>query len=232
VPCIFPKKVGESLDLLNFDQTLPQPLLGIDEVGLGCIAGPIISAGVILPKDYALKRLLIKSGVRDSKKISPERRSIAFEAIVSSGASCFTSIVCAADIDNLSLNVCVDRTYREIISKALASQRVKTILLDGSRKPRIDYQVKTLIGADDISLAVAAASIVAKHHRDGFMLKLCEDKEFRGYGWSRNKGYPTREHKKALAKLGPTSRHRMSTKSLKRYRTSTTTPLGSRLVDA
>jgi len=213
--------------LLDFDLSYAQPLLGIDEVGLGCIAGPVVAAGVILPEDYVLKRLLLESGVKDSKRLSTSKRQCALEAIMSSGAAVFISSVTASEVDNLGQAVCLDRLYREIISEALKDNRARTILLDGSRSPNIPYVLKTVVKGDNRSLSIAAASIVAKEHRDQIMLNLSRDPELSKYGWDRNNGYPTRDHIEALSKSGPSSRHRMSTKPLAAYRSSKTTPGGS-----
>lgn len=216
--------------LLDFDLSMPQPLLGIDEVGLGCIAGPIVGAGVILPDDYVLQQLLLECGIKDSKRLSPSKREAALEAIVSSGAAFFISVIPAKDIDRLGLPVCIDRMYREVITQALSDQRVRTILLDGTREPNTPYNLKTVVKGDDRSLSIAAASIVAKEHRDKAMLKFSEEEEFRGYGWSKNKGYPTADHVASIKKLGPSSLHRMSTKTLSSYRSSNMTPGGSGLL--
>ena len=216
--------------LLDFDLSMAQPLLGIDEVGLGCVAGPIVGAGVVLPDDYVLKQLLLDCGVKDSKRLSPSKRESALEAIVSSGASLFISVVSANDIDRFGLPVCIDRMYREVITKSLTNSVVRTILLDGSRRPNTPYSIKTVIKGDDKSLAIAAASIVAKQHRDQLMTKFCEQEEFRGYGWSKNKGYPTADHVDSIRRLGPSSKHRMSTKTLTPYRSSSITPSGRALL--
>lgn len=212
--------------LLDFDLSYAQPLLGLDEVGLGCIAGPVVAAGVILPDDYVLKRLLLESGIKDSKRLSSSKRQSALEAIMSSGASVFISSVSAEVVDELGLPVCLDRLYREIISEALNEQRVRTILLDGSRIPNISYTLETVIKGDNKSLSIAAASIVAKEHRDKVMLELSQDPELSKYGWDKNSGYPTKDHLRALESSGPSSNHRMSTKTLRPYRSSRTTPGG------
>ena len=216
--------------LLDCDLSMPQPLLGIDEVGLGCVAGPIVGAGVILPDDYVLQQLLLDCGVKDSKRLSPSKREAALEAITSSGAAFFISVIPAADIDRLGLPVCIDRMYREVITLALSDRRVQTILLDGTREPNTPYNLKTVVKGDNRSLSIAAASIVAKQHRDRVMVKFCEQDEFRGYGWSKNKGYPTADHVASIERLGPSSLHRMSTKTLSSYRSSSTTPGGKGLL--
>ena len=216
--------------LLDFDLSLPQPLLGIDEVGLGCVAGPIVGAGVILPDDYVLQQLLLECGIKDSKRLSPSKRRAALEAIMSSGAAFFISVIPARVIDRLGLSVCIDRMYREVITQALSDRRVQTILLDGSREPSTPYNLKTVVKGDDKSLSIAAASIVAKEHRDKVMFEFSEQDEFRGYGWSKNKGYPTADHVASIKRLGPSSLHRMSTKTLSSYRSSKITPGGKGLL--
>ena len=216
--------------LLDFDLSYAQPLLGIDEVGLGCIAGPIVAAGVVLPEDYSLKKLLLECGVRDSKRLSASRQQSVLEAIKASGASVFISSASPQEIDHFGLGLCMDRVYRSVITEAFRSSRIRTVLLDGSRTPNISYTLKTIVKGDDKSLAIASASIVAKEYRDKVMLKFGEDPEFAKYGWCKNKGYPTREHLEALRRLGPSAAHRMSTKSLAPYRSSRTTPGGRGLL--
>lgn len=212
--------------LIGFDLDHLQPILGIDEVGLGCVAGPIVAAGVVLPEDLTLKKLLVDSGVKDSKRLTPARRKIALEAIESSGAHIFIASATAQQIDEIGLPACLDRAYRSIISECLQNHRIRTILLDGSRNPRIQYSLKTVVKGDSKSLSIAAASIVAKEHREQMMHSLSDSEEFAKYGWDKNSGYPTKDHLQAIKSHGPSSKHRMSTRPLAAYRSSSTTPGG------
>ncbi len=217
--------------LLDFDLRHLQPLLGMDEVGLGCIAGPIVAAGVVLPDSYGLKEMLVQAGVRDSKRLSYGRREAALKAIQSSGAKIFIASKKAQEIDRLGLGLCLDRMYRSIITAAMAQVGVKTILLDGCRKPVSCYSLTTIVGGDDRSLSIAAASIVAKQHRDALMREGSSRSDIYKYGWDKNKGYPTKEHLIALEGNGPSPQHRMSTKPLRGYLSSKTTPGGSGLLE-
>ncbi|MBZ0128877.1 MAG: ribonuclease HII [Rhodobacteraceae bacterium] len=175
-------------------------IAGIDEVGRGPLAGPVVAAAVIL--DPAR----IPEGLRDSKKLTPRRRDALFDTIRETAAIGLGQCS-VAEIDRLNI---LQATF-EAMRRALAALPVPPghALVDGNRlPPALGCDATALIGGDDISCSIAAASIIAKVTRDRLMGDLA--RQFPGYGWQTNAGYGTAEHLAALARLGVTPHHRVS----------------------
>lgn len=178
---------------------------GCDEVGRGCLAGPVVAAAVILPP--GTKHPLL----RDSKKLSPATIRqmsdwITQHAIAHSIASTSPSRIDAINILQASI---------ETMHKALAALAVQPeyILVDGNRfRPYLDIPYECIVGGDAKHACIAAASIIAKNSRDLFMQNL--DALYPVYGWQSNVGYPTPLHKEMLIKHGPTPFHRLSFKGV------------------
>lgn len=172
---------------------------GCDEAGRGCIAGPVFAAAVILPRDFSNDLL------NDSKKLKETdrdslRKIIEEEALAWSVASVDNELIDEINILNASF-----------LAMHLAIDKLKTIpellLIDGNRFKRYKkIRHQCVIKGDGKFMSIAAASILAKTHRDEFM-KIAH-KEFPEYNWKQNKGYPTRAHKKVIAEFGITSLHR------------------------
>lgn len=177
---------------------------GIDEVGRGPFAGPVVAAAVVL--DPAA----IPAGLRDSKKLTALRRAELFEAI-SDTASVGIGIVEVAEIDALNI---LQATYLAMCRATRALPIIPDYaLVDGNRlPPDLPCPAQCLIKGDDRSVSIAAASIIAKVTRDRIMAGLA--KAFPGYGWERNAGYGTLEHREALLSLGVTPHHRVSFKPI------------------
>jgi ribonuclease HII len=175
-------------------------ICGVDEVGRGPLAGPVVASAVILPLVFPE---IIRREIRDSKKMSATAREDIYEPLLQN---------CAYAIDEASVEE-IDR-LNILWASMLAMQRavgklhalIDTALVDGNRAPKLDCETVTIIAGDDKSLSIAAASIIAKVHRDRLMKKLSE--EFPSYGWERNAGYGTRQHMAALQKFGVTVWHR------------------------
>lgn len=174
---------------------------GCDEAGRGCLAGPVYAAAVILPEGFSHPLL------NDSKKLTERQRDRLREVIESEAVAWAIGIVSAEEIDRINiLNASILAMHR-----ALDSLSVKPgeVIVDGNRfKPYGDLRCTTFVKGDGRFANIAAASILAKTHRDEAMAAF--DKQYPGYHWDRNKGYPTPDHRAAIAALGPSPIHRMS----------------------
>ena len=176
---------------------------GIDEAGRGPWAGPVVAGAVIFNYDCVSEELL--QGLDDSKKLSAKKRE-AFLAVLPKCASIGIGQANVTEIDEINIlqatMLAMSRAYQDIGTPA------DIALVDGNRAPNLPCIVQTMVKGDARSLSIAAASIVAKVTRDRLMADLAQD--FPGYGWERNAGYGTAEHKKALERLGVTAHHRKS----------------------
>ncbi len=176
---------------------------GIDEVGRGPLAGPVMAAAVILPRDYEAPWL---AKVQDSKKLSPQSRESLCQLIREIAVAIGIGVVPPESIDE---NGIVAAT-RSAMSYAIAQlpQPPDFLLIDALALPEIDIPQRNIIRGDASSLSIAAASIVAKVARDQLMTEL--DAIYPAYGFVRNKGYPTPEHLSRLQRFGPCPLHRRS----------------------
>ena len=175
--------------------------VGCDEAGRGCLAGAVFAAAVILPPDYRHPML------NDSKQLSEKQRYQLRPEIERDALAWAVGIVTPQEIDNINiLNASILAMHRAIEQLDITPQR---ILVDGNRfKPYKETPHTCVIKGDGKYLSIAAASILAKTYRDDYMLQLHE--KFPLYGWDRNKGYPTIEHRQAIAQHGTTPYHRNS----------------------
>ena len=177
-------------------------IAGVDEAGRGPLAGPVVTAAVILPSE------IIIDGVDDSKKLSPARR-IELASLIRSRAYTYSVIeIPPAIIDGINILQATMRGMRLAVQSLEIVPDV--VLVDGNSSPFPKYGPKTVpvVKGDTLSFAIAAASILAKTHRDSLMLSLHEMYPY--YGFDRNKGYPTKMHKEALNRYGPCRHHRRS----------------------
>ena len=174
---------------------------GCDEAGRGCLAGPVFAAAVILPDDYS------NPLVNDSKQLSERRRMELREEIMEKAVAWAIAKVDADEIDRINIL----RASIEAMHRALAQLAVRpgAIIVDGNKfSPFEDIPHQTIVKGDGKFANIAAASILAKTERDLFMLRA--HGQYPGYGWDRNKGYPTAEHRAAIAELGVTPLHRLT----------------------
>jgi ribonuclease HII len=174
---------------------------GCDEAGRGCLAGPVVAAAVILPKNYKHPVLT------DSKQLSAKQRNLLREEIIKSAVAFKVAFVDNIEIDNINiLRASIKAMHIAIDGLEKAPQ---FLLIDGNRfYPYKNIDHKTIIRGDGIYFPIAAASVLAKTYRDEYMEKLhCE---FPEYGWATNKGYPTLFHRTAIMKYGLTPYHRKS----------------------
>lgn len=174
---------------------------GCDEAGRGCLAGPVVAAAVILPKDYTNKIL------NDSKQLSEAKRDLLRIEIEREALSWKVAFVSPAEIDEINiLNASFLAMHRAVDQLDHVPDQ---LLIDGNRfKPYKEVPHHCIIKGDGKYLSIAAASILAKTYRDEYMSELAQ--QFPDYLWSKNKGYPTADHRLAISKIGPCEHHRMS----------------------
>ena len=174
---------------------------GCDEAGRGCLAGSVYAAAVILPRDYQNEAL------NDSKQLTERRRYALREQIQRDAIAWAVGVVTPEEIDRINiLNASILAMHRALDQLTV---RPQAVIVDGNRfKPYHDLPCTTIVKGDGKYLAIAAASILAKTYRDDYMLRLADD--YPHYGWKRNKGYPTPEHREAIRLHGTTPYHRMS----------------------
>jgi len=172
---------------------------GCDEAGRGCLAGPVTAAAVILPPDFANDLL------NDSKQLTERQRDLLRPVIEREALAWAVAMVSPQEIDRINiLRASITAMHRALDQLAL---RPEAILVDGNRfYPYHDIPHTTIVKGDGKLMSIAAASILAKTHRDEFMRRL--DEEFPQYGWARNKGYPTPDHRAAIATHGVSPHHR------------------------
>ena len=174
---------------------------GCDEAGRGCLAGPVFAAAVILPPDFECELL------NDSKKLSEKHRYELRPIIEQNAISWGVGIVTEKEIDKINILQASFLAMHRAVDQLTI--RPEHLLIDGNRfKPYQDIPHTTIVKGDGKMLAIAAASILAKTYRDDFMLKIHQ--EFPQYCWDRNKGYPSKAHRQAIAETGPCKYHRMS----------------------
>ena len=174
---------------------------GVDEAGRGPLAGSVFAAAVILPPGYE------NEAINDSKQLSEHKRD-ELRAVIEREALAWAVASCSAqEIDSLNiLRAAIEAMHRALDKLEL---RPEAVIVDGNKFiPYRGLPCTTIVGGDGKYMAIAAASILAKTYRDAEMKRL--DKEFPQYGWARNKGYPTAEHRRAIEKYGPTPYHRMT----------------------
>lgn len=174
---------------------------GLDEAGRGPLAGPVVAAAVVLPPGLALP------GVNDSKKLSPARREACYGLIL---ASCSDHAIIAVEHDEIDRVNILQATFRAMVRAvgALTRAHPDYLLIDGPYRLPLPIGQKGIPKGDSLSLSVAAASILAKVHRDRIMDTLHQ--RYPEYGFDRNRGYPTAEHLEALRRHGPCPIHRRS----------------------
>lgn len=175
------------------------PVAGIDEVGRGPLAGPVVAAAVILDPDR------LPSGLDDSKALTAERREILFEAIVATADVAVASVP-ASRIDAINIRAAT----LEAMRRAVAGLRRSPVflLVDGRDVPPCPVPGEAVVGGDGLIASIAAASIVAKVTRDRMMARL--GRHYPDYGFERHAGYATAAHRAAIRAVGPCPYHRLS----------------------
>jgi ribonuclease HII len=176
---------------------------GCDEVGVGCLAGPVSAGAVVLSADTRIP------GLDDSKRVLPHVRLELAEQVKEAATCWSVAHVSSLEIDSMGIWAAISEAMR----RALAGLDItpEHVLVDGLRRD-IGFPATCVVKGDSSIAAIAAASIVAKVERDALMVAYAE--EHPGYGWEHNKGYRSREHWAAIDKLGPSPLHRMTYASL------------------
>lgn len=174
---------------------------GCDEAGRGCLAGPVYAAAVILPSDFQNELL------NDSKQLTEAQRYKLRPIIEAEALAWAVGVVSAEEIDKINiLNASILAMHRALDQLQV---RPEHILVDGNRfKPYGNIPHKTVVKGDATYMSIAAASVLAKTYRDDYMDGI--DNDYPVYQWKKNKGYPTKAHRKAIEEVGPSPHHRMS----------------------
>ena len=174
---------------------------GCDEVGRGCLAGPVVASSVILPKNFRHKLL------NDSKQLNIKKRQILEPIIKEKAISWAVGIVSVQEIDKINILNASFLAMHRAIDKLKTN--VDLLLIDGNRfKSYKNIRHLCIIRGDSKYTSIAAASVLAKNYRDKLMIDL--DTNFPQYDWKNNKGYPTVKHRKAILKIGTCEHHRKS----------------------
>jgi ribonuclease HII len=187
---------------LAFERVYKGAVCGIDEVGRGPLAGPVVAAAVVLPHNLPA---FLEDELDDSKRLAPAKR----EALCAAVRKCARVGLGQATVEEID-RVNILRATFLAMARAYAdlNEEVVCALVDGNQPPPLPCPVRCIVKGDGLSLSIAAASVVAKVTRDALMRELAG--AFPGYGWESNAGYGTKAHLDALERLGPTSQHRRS----------------------
>jgi ribonuclease HII len=174
---------------------------GCDEAGRGCIAGPVVAAAVIFPAGYLNPR------IDDSKKLNSKTRRILRQVVESEALTFGIGLVDEQEIDRINiLNASILAMHKALDKLRPVPQH---LIIDGNRfKAWKEVPHQCIIKGDSLYISIAAASILAKTYRDEYMETL--HNQYPAYDWQNNKGYPTRKHREAVLKFGPTTHHRRS----------------------
>ena len=188
-----PKQVALSWDVAGL-------VAGVDEAGRGPLAGPVVAAAVILDERHPIQ------GLADSKKLTARRRERLFDEIRAKALCCSIAEASVEEIDRFNILQATLLAMR----RAVAGLRLKPnkVLVDGNRLPALEVLAEAVVGGDALVPAIAAASILAKVHRDRWCMTL--DLQYPQYGFAQHKGYGTAAHLAALRAHGPCSQHRTS----------------------
>lgn len=182
------------------------PVCGIDEVGRGPLAGPVVAACVLIPKESRNAPFL--KDIQDSKKLSKPKRLV-LSRLITQTFPTTVAVVGIDEIDTLNILHASLKAMTQCLIELKTQYEIEHALIDGNRLPRdLPCSASAIVKGDSKSISIAAASIVAKVHRDGIMEKL--DSDYPAYGWCKNSGYPTADHLAALERYGVTPHHRRS----------------------
>lgn len=204
-------KIKESINNLEYEKKAYKEgynlVAGIDEVGRGPLVGPVVTACVILPKNYKL------DGLTDSKKLSEKKREMYFDIIMKDALTVGIGIKDEKVIDEVNIYEATKLAMYESIEKC----KIKPdyVLIDAMKLEKLDIPSESIIKGDLKSISISAASVIAKVTRDRMMYEL--DKKYPMYNFSKNKGYPTKEHCQAIEKYGILKEHRKTFNPVSKY---------------
>ena len=179
-------------------------IAGVDEVGRGCLAGPVVAACCILPQQYSLP------GLNDSKKLSPKKRETLFKLIQEQALAYSIAFIDSGKIDQINILQASLLAMRQSIESI--NLQPDYVLIDGRDALQISIPQKPIINGDSLSPVISAASILAKVTRDNFMAE--QEAVFPGFTFAQHKGYGTRQHLAELKQYGPSVIHRRSFKGV------------------
>ena len=182
---------------------------GVDEVGRGPLIGSVITACVVLPKDFKLE------GLTDSKKLSEKKRDKFYDVIMDSALAVGIGECSEKEIDKYNIYEATKIAMKRAIDEANKKIKIEHVLIDAMPLD-IDIPTTSIIKGDAKSISIAAASVIAKVTRDRMMYEL--DKKYPMYDLEHNKGYPTKKHIEAIEKYGITKYHRLSYKPVMLYK--------------
>ena len=180
---------------------------GVDEVGRGPLAGPVVCASVIMPLDDIIE------GVDDSKKLSEKKREQLFDVIIEKALYYNIVSVDEKEIDKINILNAALKAFNLAVTGLEVLPDIT--LIDGNRCGEFPTEVETIVKGDAKSMSIAAASILAKVARDRYITAL--DEKYPEYNFKKHKGYPTKEHLEAVAKYGPCPIHRLTFKGVKEH---------------
>lgn len=205
------RKTEQHFEIINWKDYGPAPIIGVDEVGRGCLAGPVVAGAVLLQSDLYLEKLT------DSKLISEKQRS-ALAPLIESAHLVGIGVASTQEIDEINILqaslLAMKRAVLELEKKI--GVEAGHLLIDGTfRIPNFERKQTCFIKGDLRVQPISAASIVAKVYRDQLMCELAE--EYPEYGFEKHKGYASAIHKKAIQEVGPTVWHRKSFRGVKEY---------------
>lgn len=185
------------MDLYKYENELYEKGIkyigGVDEVGRGPLIGPVVTACVVLPKDFVLE------GLTDSKKLSEKKRELFYDYIINNCISYAIGIVEADEIDEINIYEASRKAMILAINEVKSKINLEHVLVDAMPLD-IDIPTTSIIKGDSKSISIAAASVIAKVTRDKMMYEL--DKKYPQYGFGKHKGYPTKAHIEAINKYG------------------------------
>lgn len=196
------RELARTEEMWHYERLYPdrEHVGGIDEVGRGPLAGPVVAACVILPKDCGMLY------INDSKQLSEKKRDELYDRILEEAVSVGIGVVSHEVIDEINILQATFRAMREAID--MMEVKPDQILVDAVHIPGITIPQRGIIKGDAKSISIAAASIVAKVTRDRMMVEM--DEKYPGYGFAGNKGYGSAEHIQAIREKGPCEIHRRS----------------------
>lgn len=175
---------------------------GVDEVGRGPLVGPVVTACVVLPKDFELE------GLTDSKKLTEKKRDKYYDYIINNCVAYAVGECSPEEIDKYNILEATKIAMKRAIDKVNEQVKIDFVLIDGNMKFNFDYKYKSIVKGDYKSISIAAASVVAKVTRDRMLYEL--DEKYPQYGFKNHKGYPTKAHLEAINKYGLIEGYRKS----------------------
>lgn len=182
-------------------------IAGVDEVGRGPLVGPVVTACVVLPKDFKLE------GLTDSKKLTPKKRDLFYDIIMEQALGIGIGIKDEAIIDKVNIYEATKLAMYEAIEKC--TSKIEHVLIDAMKLDKLEIPSTAIVKGDLKSLSIAAASVIAKVTRDRMMDEL--DKKYPMYDFKSNKGYPTKKHIEAIKEHGIIQEHRKTFKPVCDY---------------